>query len=69
MPARVVLANVRLAVVNGREAGRNAGAVAPGGGRVARAARDAADPADMPLIWSWPPARLWPPAPRVQGLA
>jgi hypothetical protein len=69
MPARVVLANVRLTVVNGGEAGRNAGPVAPGGGRVARPARDAAERADMPRIWSWPPARLWPPAPRVQGLA
>jgi hypothetical protein len=49
-----------VAVVAGREASRNVPAVAAGPGRDARMADDFTDPAVMPRIWSWPPARLWP---------
>jgi hypothetical protein len=57
MPASVVPTNAR-----------NAGGAATGGDRVAPRAGHAADRADMPRIWSWPPARLWPPAPHGRRL-
>jgi hypothetical protein len=51
-----------VAVVTAREPNRGARAVVAGGGRDARLADDFTDPANRSRIWSWPPARLWPPA-------
>jgi hypothetical protein len=50
-----------VAFVTGRDAIRDARAVAAGRERDARRTDDVTDPAVMPRIWSWPPARLWPP--------
>jgi hypothetical protein len=53
-----------VAVVTRNGGGRDALSVAPGRRRDARLAGDPATGPVMHRIWSWPPARLWPPAER-----